>query len=169
MEAYRDGRLEQSIDLFRSIHQAYSDRGDRLKTAETANNLCVVFLQAQDPQSALEFVRDTPDTFLELGEERYAAQAYGNLGSALEACKQVDEAEQAYRAAADIFARLNDNDQHAYTLQALSRLQLRQGRHLEALSTMQQGLEATPRPGFRKRLLRRLLSWPFRLLGRSPE
>ncbi|NIS83156.1 MAG: hypothetical protein GTO14_23810 [Anaerolineales bacterium] len=164
--AYDDSRLEDCIEHYSDLREAYWGLGDRAKAAEMANNLCVVLLQTQDAHRALEWVRGTPELFLSLGDEMHAAQAFGNLGSALEACDQISDAEIAYREAAELFAHLGDAHQHAYTLQALSRLQLRQGRPMEAVTTMQRGLEEMPKGRLRDRLLRRLLKWPFRLLGR---
>ncbi len=166
MTAYREGRLEEAIDGFTAARQAFLAKGDQGKEAEMASNLSVALLQVGQPQEALEAVKDTPTVFLNLGDSSRAAQAYGNLGSALDACGDHDRAEVAYRHAIDLFANLGDTERHNYTLQALSRLQLRRGKPLEAVTTMQVGLDDRPSLNFRDRLLRRLLRLPFRLLGR---
>jgi len=164
--AYREGRLEEAIDGFAAARQASLAKGNQGKEAEMASNLSVALLQAEQPQEALEVIKDTPTVFLNLGDMGRAALAYGNLGSALEACGDHDLAEVAYRHAIDLFANLGDTERHNYTLQALSRLQLRRGKPLEAVTTMQIGLDDQPNPNLRNRLLRRLLRLPFRLLGR---
>ncbi len=166
LESYRSGRFEESIERFRALRQQYLNEENPSKAAEIANNLCVVMLAAEQPQAALEAVRDTPQFFSSQGDEIHAAQAYGNLASALEACGQIATAEDAYRQAVGLFEKLGDSDNYSSTLQALSRLQLRQGKPLDALSTMQGGLESMPKPRMRDRVLRQLLKWPFRLLGR---
>jgi tetratricopeptide (TPR) repeat protein len=166
LDSYRSGRLEESIDYFTSARQQYLKNQNQNKAAEIANNLCVVMLAAEQPQAALEMVGDTPDFFISQGDEIHAAQAYGNLASALEACDQTTAAEEAYRQAIEIFKKHDDTENYASTLQALSRLLLRQGKPLDALSTMQGGLDSMPKARWRDRVLRRLLKWPFRLLGR---
>jgi len=52
------------------------------------------------------------------------------------------------------------------TMQSLSALQLRTGRQLEALATMQAGVERIERPGLKNRLLKKILDLPFRLFNR---
>ena len=164
--AFREGRLEDAIDGFAAARQAFLDKGNLGKEAEMASNLSVALLQAEQPQKALEAIKNIPTVFLDLGDMDRAALAYGNLGSALEACGDHDLAEDAYRHAMDLFTNLGDTEQHNYTLQALSRLQLRRGQPLEAVTTMQIGLENQENPNFIHRLLRRLLRLPFRLFGR---
>lgn len=164
--AFREGRLEDAIAGFAAARQAFLAKGNQVKEAEMASNLCVAFLQADQPQEALEVIKDVPTVLLDLGDMNRAAYAYGNLGSALEACGDHDLAEVAYRHAIDLFANLGDTEQHNYTLQALSRLQLRRGKPLEAVSTMQTGLDDEKNPRLLNRLLRRLLKLPFRLFGR---
>jgi tetratricopeptide (TPR) repeat protein len=166
MIAYREGRLEEAIDGFTAARQAFLTYGNESRAAEMGSNLCVVLLQDGRPQEALSAVEGSPTVFLSVGDESRAAQAYGNLGSALEACGDNIGAENAYRQAAEIFKRLEEKEQYSYTLQALSRLQLRQGRHLEAIVSMQRAMEAKPQSGIRERLFRRLLKLPSRLLNR---
>ncbi len=166
LESYRSGRFEESIERFKAVRQQYLNEQNPSKAAEIANNLCVVMLAVKQPQMALKAVRDTPQFFISQGDEIHAAQAYGNLASALEACGQISAAEDAYRQAIGLFEKLGDSDKYSSTLQALSQLQLRQGKPLDALSTMQGGLESMPKPRMRDRVLRKLLKWPFRLLGR---
>ena len=164
--AFQEGRLEDAIDGFAAARQAFLATGNLEKEAETASNLSVALLQAEQPQEALKVIQDIPAVFLDLGDMGRAALAYGNLGSALEACGDHDLAEGAYRHAIDLFANLGDTEQHNYTLQALSRLQLRRGKPLEAVATMQIGLDDQENPNLLNRFLRRLLKLPFRLFGR---
>jgi tetratricopeptide (TPR) repeat protein len=166
LASYRSGRFAESIESYSAARKRYLDEQNLNKAAEIANNLCVVMLAAKQPQAALDVVRDTPEFFTSQGDEIHAAQAYGNLASALEACDQISSAEEAYRQAIRLFEKFGDSDNYSATLQALSRLQLRQGKPLDALSTMQGGLDSMTKPRMRDRVLRQLLKWPFRLLGR---
>jgi tetratricopeptide (TPR) repeat protein len=166
LNAFRESRLDEAIKTFTAARQAYLAEGNELKAAEMASSLSVVLLKAERPDEALEAARGTPEIFIQSGEETLAAQALGNLGSALEACEDLAGAENAYRQAAELFESLGDTEHHRYTMQSLSQLQLRLGRPLEALSTMQHSLDTQSRPGVRDRLLRYLLKLPNRLLGR---
>jgi tetratricopeptide (TPR) repeat protein len=166
LNAFSDGRFEESVLFFTSAHQTCLTQGDKGKAAQMANNLCVAFLKIDKNEEALQVVQGTPEIFLEHGDSVRAAQAYGNLGSALEASGDLIRAEESYRLAAELFDQEGDSEQYAYTLQALSRLQIRQGQPIKAVATMQDGLDAIPEPGFRDRILRRLLKFPFRFLNR---
>lgn len=166
LNAYRESRLDEATQAFTTARQAYLAEGNEVKAAEMSSNLSVVLLKADRPDEALEAATGQPEVFIHFGEETLAARAYGNLGSALEACGDLANAEQAYRQAAELFASLGDTEHHRYTMQSLSSLQLRLGRPLEALGTMQVSLDAQPRLSVRDRLIRRLLKLPNRLLGR---
>ena len=72
-------------------------------------------------------------------------------------------AEALYEQAADRFKQLGQGESQQYTLQALSRVRLRQGRAIEAVSTMQGALDATPKPNWKNRLIKHILSLPSRL------
>lgn len=164
MEAYRQDRLDDAAEHLRAAQRAYLERGDRGKAAEMANNLCVSLLRDGRPQEALEAVLGTAQVFVDLGDEAKAAQAFGNLASALGSCGDAAGAEEAYHEAANRFTSLGDKESLAHTMKALSRLQLREGRVFEAITSMQTGLEGQSKPGIRGRILRRLLNFPFRFL-----
>jgi tetratricopeptide (TPR) repeat protein len=163
--AFQSGQLDVAIEAFRAAREAYRQDGDRLKAAEMANNACVALLKSGRPQEALQAVKGTKEVFLNANDERRAALAWGNLGAALEACGDLAAAEDAYRQATTLFANLDDDEARAFTHQALSRLQIRQGRAVEAVTTMQAGLADRPL-SLRDRILRFLLRLPSRLTGR---
>ncbi len=165
-KAYRQNRLEEAIQSFAAAREAYNQAGDTLKSAEMANNLSVALLNADRAEESLQAVEGTPEIFLEAGDEFRAAMAFGNLASALEACDDIEEAEAALQRAIEIFRDLGENENLLYTTQALSQLQLRQGRAMEALSTMQGGLENQSKLSPKHRILRSLLDIPSRFLGR---
>lgn len=165
-QAYQENRLEDAAELFKSAHTAYLECQDALTAAETANNLSVVLLKLKRSEEALSTVKGTPEIFLEAGDEKSAALAYGNVASALEACGELAEAEIALREAAERFRSLDDKEHLLYTQRSLSQLQLRQGRTYEALGSMQSGLEDQKKLGIKYRILRRLLEIPTRLFNR---
>jgi tetratricopeptide (TPR) repeat protein len=163
--AYQAKRWAEAADGFGAAGWVYAADGDDINAAEMANNACVALLQAGEAKRALDVVQGTPEQFDRLGDPQRAAQAVGNLASALDACGRIDEAEQAYIGAADRFKALGETEARADTLKALSQLQLKRGRALDALSSMQQGLEGSQKLSLRERFLRWLARIPFRLLG----
>ena len=166
MTAYKEGQWEHAEFSFREAQLAYQREGNAIKSAEMRNNLSVVLLHINRPQEALAAVEGTWDIFASEGDSLRAAQAYGNLASAREACGNLSGAEEAYRRAAKLLEEAGADDLRAETLTALSRLQLKRGQALQAVASMQSGLESGSRLSFGKRLLRKILQLPQRLLGR---
>jgi len=164
-KAYQSARWAKSAEGFSAAGDAYTADGDELKATEMANNACVAYLRAGDTARALQAVEGTADTFERLGEPKRAAQALGNLASALEASGRVEEAERAYIGAAERFKSLGDADARADTLKALSQMQLKRGRAIDALTSMQHGLEGGQKLSLRERFLRWLARIPMRLMG----
>jgi tetratricopeptide (TPR) repeat protein len=165
-KAFKEKRYSDALGGFYAAREGYLLDQDELRAAEMSNNLCVVMLQIDRPNEALKIVEDTPALFLEKGDEAHAAMAYGNLASALEACGNIDGAVSALQEAIDGFRRIDDQENLLYSAKALSELQLRQGKALEAVATMQTGLENQKGLGLRRRLLRRLLDIPSRLIDK---
>ena len=79
---------------------------------------------------------------------------------------RIEAALEDYQKSADLFKQIGDNELFTSTMQALSALQLRTGRQLEALATMKAGVDKIERPGLKSRFLKKLLDIPFRLLNR---
>lgn len=150
---------------FAAARDLFAQAGERAQAAEASNNLCVAWLQAHRPLEALKAVEGTPELFAERGDRQRAAQAMGNLATALEATGDSTGAERAYRDALRQFEALGDQEGQATILASLSHLQLKHGRPLEALASMQAGLDHRPHRSLRDRWIRRLLDLPSRLLG----
>lgn len=166
LQAFRQGRFAEAAEGFDVVRRVRAEAGDETAAAEASNNLSVALLQAGRPDDALRAVTGTPETFDRMGDPPRAARALGNLASALEACGDLAEAERTYGQALQRFEALEDREAQATVLGSLSQLQLKRGRPLEALTSMQAGLEHKPRRGLRDRWVQRLLTLPSRLLGR---
>ncbi len=164
--AYQKGDFSKAAASFAAAQEGYKTMGDELKSAEMANNRCVVLLQADDPQAALESVEGTIDIFREAEDDRRHAMALGNRASALEALGQLEAAITDYEKSADILKKIGADDLRMDVAKSLSALQLKTGRSLEALATMQAGVEGVKKPDLKQRLLKRLLALPGRLMGR---
>ena len=132
-----------------------------------ANNISVAHLQAGDAKLALEAVEGTPAIFAQEGDFRRQGMALGNMGSALESLDRLDEAADIYQQSADVLEQAGADELRAHVMQSLSSLQLRTGRRLQALATMQSGLEGVEKPSPRQRLLKRLLQIPLDLIHKK--
>ncbi len=165
--AYEREDYEAAAQAYGLAAQSLREAGEPLSAAEIENNRSVALLQAGDPQAALEAVEGTADLFAQAGDRRRQALALGNQAAALQALKRYEEAEHAYRLSAGLLAELGENELRASVMRAISELQLRTGRQLEAVASMHSGLEGIERPGVKQRLVKRLLEMPFKFLSRS--
>lgn len=163
-QAYAQEDYAEAARKFAAAAEAFSQQGKPLDAAEMRNNSSVAWVQAGQPQEALEAVQGTPEVFAEAGDVRRAGLAWGNLGSALEGLKRWQEAAEAYAQAAELLAEAGDKEARVAVLQALSAVQLRLNEPVDALLAMQQAVEDQPR-SLKRGLLKRLLKMPFRLWG----
>ena len=166
LSAYQAGDYERAVRNFSEAHDAFKVDGNPKRAAEMSNNLCVCLLQLGRTAEALSSVQNTPTIFHNEGDFLLKAQALGNRAMAKEALGHRAEAEADYRAAADLFRELGHNEGLQYTMQALSKLQLKEGRTMEALNAMQSVLDSKEKSSLRDRFLSWLFKFPLRFLGR---
>jgi tetratricopeptide (TPR) repeat protein len=165
--AYKRGSYLESARLYNAAADSYRTSGDALMAAEMCNNSSVAYLQGGDAQAALAAVQDTPDQFAAEGDLRRQGLALGNLASALEGVGRLDEAMTTYQQSAEVLQQAGETQLRSTVLQSLSALQLRTGHQLEALATMQAGIEQVEKPTVQQRALKKLLRAPFKFLNGS--
>lgn len=165
--AYQRGDYSAAASAYEAAAKSYEGAGDELIAAEMHNNSCVSFIQAGDAQAAIQAVVGTVPIFAAAGDIRRQGMAMGNLGAALEADDQLEEAADAYNQSAELLKQGGENDFRVSVMQSLSAIQLRTGHQLEALATMQAGLEGIERPKPQQRFLKKLLQLPYKYLGKS--
>jgi tetratricopeptide (TPR) repeat protein len=163
MEAYQAEDFEKALECFTSAKNGYTLSGNTSKAAEMANNLCVIYLKQDEPQTALDLVSGTEQVFAEAGDVQRQALAFGNRAAALEALGKRDEALAAYQKSSDLLKITGDRENRATVLATMSRLQMRSGKRLEAMATMQASLDNRPKLGLREKMLNQLLKIPFKL------
>jgi tetratricopeptide (TPR) repeat protein len=163
LQAYEQGTFDLAIDLFEQAKSAYLTAGDPVKAAEMANNLSVTYGKIDRYVAAIEVLQGTFNVFVQHNDMMKAAQSLGNEAAAYEGLQEWEKAEALYEQAADRFTQLGHQESQHYTLQALSRVRLRQGRAMEAVSTMQGALETGAKSNWRNRIVRKILSLPSRL------
>ncbi len=164
-EAYQRGDYTAAAKLFQAAAQAYAVVGDKLNEAELRNNCGVAHLRGGDGKAALQVIEGTPATFAAAGDIRRQGLALGNLGDALESVGRKQEAIDIYTQSADLLEQAGEDEMRAHVLQALSKLQLKSGRQIEALATMEAGIEGFKKPSLKQRLLKKLLRIPFKMMG----
>lgn len=167
--AYQNGDYLAAAHTFEAAQQGYLSEGDRLNAAEMANNCSVAYLQAGEAQAALQAVEGTEAIFAEAGDLRRQGMALGNLASALEAIDRTEEAVEAYQQSASVLEKAGEDQLRANVMHSLSMLQFRLGKQLQALASMQSGLEGVKRPTPKQSLLKKLVSIPVDMLTRNKK
>ncbi len=165
--AYQRADYASAGRVYQAAAQSYQEAGEPLMAAEMRNNASVAYLQAGDAETAVQMVEGTASVFAAAGDLRRQGLALGNRGAALEALGHLPEAAEVYQQSADLLKQAGETELRGRVMQSLSALQLRTGRQLEALATMNAGLDGISKPNLRQRLLKRLLQMPFKLLGKQ--
>ena len=98
--------------------------------------------------------------------DRRAPQVAYYIAAAYEALGQLDSAVQAYQESADLLKDAGDRELRPTVMQSLSAVQLRLGRQMDALVTMQSGLEAIEKPSLKQKLIKKILRSPFSYFNR---
>lgn len=163
---YRAGDYNQALKVFSEARHLFHTSGLPLRAAEMDNNLCVCLLELDRAQEALTAVKETPNIFHNEGNLLLEAQALGNRAMAKAVLSQLSEAEADYHTAAELFREIDHHEGLQYTMQALSKIQLQQGRPMEALDAMQSVLNTKTRPSLRDRFLSWLFKLPLRFFNR---
>lgn len=167
--AYRAGDFSTAARYYEAARQGYLTIDDALMAAEMANNCSVALLQAGENKAALQVVEGTDIVFIKTGDRKRQAIALGNQAAALEALGRIDEAEQKYWKAANIFKDLGETELRYPLMQSISRIQLSTGRQLQAVASMYAGINNIEKPTGKQRLLKRLLKIPFQLIDNQSK
>lgn len=165
--AYRREEYSEAARIYEAAAQAYQAGDDEVTAAEMLNNACVAYLQAEAPQEALRSVTGTPQVFEAQGDLRNYGLALGNLGTALDELGRFEEAADAYVQSAEALQQAGETDLRLHVLKSLSSLQMRSGKQIQALITMQSGLEGIEKPTIKQKALKRILRLPFDYLNRG--
>ncbi|MEN6410734.1 MAG: tetratricopeptide repeat protein [Anaerolineaceae bacterium] len=164
--AYKEENFDDAAKKFEEIARLLNDTGDAPRAAEMKNNASVAWLRFGDAQAALRCAEGTAAVFAAAGDLQKQGMALGNLAAALEALGDIPAAIDSYQQSADLFKQSGDRDLRATVLQSLSSLQMRRGKQMEAMATMQTALDQKPKLNWREKFLQKLLKVPFKMLNR---
>jgi tetratricopeptide (TPR) repeat protein len=164
--AYEDEDFAQAAELYKNAQKEYTAALDPLAAAEMANNCSVALLKAGDAKGALQVVEGTDIVFSQANDVKRQAMALANKAAALESLKRFPEALELYEQSNELLKQIGENELRAYVLKSISSVQLRQGKQLEAIASMQASLDNKPNPGVKDRFVKRLIQQVFKLLSR---
>ena len=167
--AYRVGDYAEAARSFEAARHGYLSANDVEMAAEMANNCSVSLLQAGENEAALKALEGSEFVFIQAGDRKRQAMTLGNQAAALDALGRLEEAEQIYWQAAGILKELGETELRLPIMQSISALQLRTGRHLQAVASMYAGVEKIKNPTLKQRFLKRLLGIPIQILNNQSK
>lgn len=159
--AYKRKNYLAAARAFQASAKGYTQIGAQLEAAEMLNNASVAYLQGEQPKSALDSALKTDQIFAAAGDVRRQAIALGNQAAAYEALDQLESAAETYKASYNLLAEIGDQELLPTVMRSLSAVQLRLGRQMDALVTMQASLEQAENPGIKQKLLKKVMRSPF--------
>ncbi len=165
--AFRAGRFSEAAAAFERAVAGFTAAGDALGAAEAANNRSVALLKAGDAAGALQAATGTEAVFAAAGDPKRQGMACANQAAALEALNRPEEALEWYGRSSDLLKQAGEKEFRAIVLESITNLQLRTGKQLQALASMDAALENKPRLSFKDRLLKKLLKTPLDMLRRK--
>jgi len=127
----------------------------------------VVHLAQEDWPAALAAVSGTPETFHDLGDRLREAQATANLAASHEGAGHVPEAMELFEKAIDLFGELDEKENRAACFKKLAGLQLKHGQQMQAMASMQSGLDLSPKLSAREKALQAGLNQALKLIKRG--
>ncbi len=155
--AYKARQYEHAAQLFQQAAQGYTVGRNELLAAEMKNNASVAYLQAGDPQKALDAAAETDKVFEGAKDVKRWAMAIGNQAAALDELGLWQEALTAYDRSAQLFFEVNEKDMRALMLKSAAGIKLKRGRVSDSAFEMIGALEAKATPSIFERILRFLL------------
>lgn len=165
-KAFREGNYLDALEGFEAAANAYQAQGQEILAAEMWSNCSVALVQLGRGEDAVNVLKPALLLFQEKDDLERLGIAYGNLASALEACGHYLEAQDAYLQSAELLEKCGKSELRLHALKALSQLQLKQGKQLQALATFQSALEDAPRLNLRQKMLKKLMEIPWKLMPR---
>ncbi len=157
VKAYQEGNYENAARLFGEAASAFTAQENALDAAEMKNNQSVAWLQAGNPGAAWEAARGTASVFAEAGDFRREGIAWGNEAAALQALGRANDALEKYRLAFAAFERAGEGEMRNTVMQAMAGIELKRGKVMDALLTMQMGLSGIKHPTLKQKILLALL------------
>jgi len=113
----------------------------------------------------LDAVKGTDQIFAAAGDRKRQAMALGNIAAALDELQYSEEALKHYRQSEELLKEVGEKELRAYVLERISAIQLRSGKRIESLITMEAAIESKPKPSFKDRILKSLVGIARRLTG----
>lgn len=158
---YQEGHIGDAMTCFEQAHAAFLAQPNEKQAATVANDLGVVYYFTGRRDQAKQIFQDALATFEKCGDVPGQAKTLGNLARILDRSGDKNGAERNYQRAAELLHQVGEKQLEHDTYRALSQMELRRGRWLQALAAYDRALAASGSSG----LLRWFFQIPLKLVG----
>jgi tetratricopeptide (TPR) repeat protein len=156
-KAYNAKKFKEASDLFGQAADTFTSNGNSLMAAEMKNNQSVALLQNGNAQAAYDMVIGTDEVFAAEGDKKRQGMALANQASALEALTRKKEAIDLYERSASLLAEAGENNLRADVMRSISAIQVGQGKFVDAVMSMQDGVIEVKELTLKQRIIKKLL------------
>ncbi len=160
LKCYQEGSVPNAVQALEQARTGFLAGGDEVQAAKVANDLGVLYYLTGRPRESRQLLDQALGVLEQHGDVFGQAKALGNIAQQMNRAGDRQGAERNYARAAELFHQVGQKDFEYETYRALSHMQLKRGRWLEALASFDRGLAA--RGG--SRLFRLFLQIPLRML-----
>jgi tetratricopeptide (TPR) repeat protein len=161
LKAYHKQDYQSAIEYLNQALSGSSSSGDKLISAEIANDLSLCYLKTGDSQKAWGLVQGTDELFEKGNDKHRQAIALANQGAILESLHKFEQAIEKYEASSRLLKEIGNQEERSLLLKSLSELHMKMGHQLDAMATMQIALDNEKNPSLIERFLKKLLKIPF--------
>ena len=165
LQEYRADDLDGAATAFEQAAAAYAAAGQADMAAEMRNNIAVVRLAQRDWPGALSAGAGTPELFRGRGDKLREAQALANLAAAHEGAGDLAAAASLYEQAIEGFTEIGERENRGACWKALSGIQVKQDKKLQAMASMQAGLNLSENLSAREKTLQGVLNQAMKMIG----
>ena len=131
----------------------------------SAEKAAIKALENLADAATLGLLRSALSTTMVRPFEAALSQAEANLAAAHEGAGQVDEALALYVQAIDQFGELGERENRAACFKKLSGLQVKKGQQMQALASMQAGLNLSSELSAKEKTLKGVLNQAMKMIG----
>jgi tetratricopeptide (TPR) repeat protein len=156
-KSYQKKKYQEAGTLFAQASAEYILIGDELLAAEMKNNQSVALLMDGNAQASLNAVTGTDMIFEAYGDKRRQGMALANQAAALAALKKKTEAISLYERSASLLGEAGEDALRADVMRSIAAIQAVQGKLINAVMSMQDGMIEVKEPSLKQRIMKKLL------------
>ncbi len=166
---FHSDQYEEAAAKLVEAQQAFVAANDQANAAECANDRGVCWRQAAKWDEATAAFTEARSMFQALNDAKGEGQVVGNMAALADSQNDKDRAADLYLEAINLLEKAGAKDLAKHTYTSLSRLRLKRGNFMGAISAYDAGLEEIEKPSVMQRVVRRILGGSSKKVAEQQE